>query len=113
MKKFIFYLLFFTFVFNIEGNSNESDPFKQDVEEVFNQLKALDIKKATTFQNIPCKSLKENAEVCTPVLTNIINNEFRSCSFPNKLKEADITPIFKNDRKRKKKIEQEFWPCSK
>ena len=37
MKKFIFYLLFFTFVFNIEGNTNGSDPFKQDVEEVFNK----------------------------------------------------------------------------
>ena len=82
---------------------HEHFEFRQvDEEEVFNQLKALDIKKATTFQNIPCKLLKENAEVCTPVLTNIINNEFRSCSFPNKLKEADSTPIFKKDRKKKK-----------
>ena len=36
MKKIIFYLLFFSFIFNIEANANESDPFKQDVEEVFN-----------------------------------------------------------------------------
>ena len=49
MKKFIFYLLFFTFVFNIEGNTNESDPFKQDVEEVFNIGKMLSHDKKFTL----------------------------------------------------------------
>ena len=82
---------------------NEQFDFKQvDEEEVFTQLKSLNIKKATTFQNIPCKSLKENAEVCTPFLTNIINKDLRHSSFPNKLKLADITPIFKKDRIKKK-----------
>ena len=36
MNKFLLYIFFFTFVFNIEGNSNESIPYKQDVEEIFN-----------------------------------------------------------------------------
>ena len=77
--------------------------FKQVTqEEVLKQLKALDVKKATTFQNIPCKSLKENAEVCVPVLTNIYNEELTRCTFSNKLKEGDITPIFKRDRVKKK-----------
>ena len=49
MKKFIFYLLFFTFVFNVQGNSNESDPFKQDVEEVFNIGKMLSHDKKFTL----------------------------------------------------------------
>ena len=72
-------------------------------EEVLKQLKSMDIKKATTFQNIPCKALRDNAEVCTNVLTDIINNELtRKFSFPDKLKEADITPIFKKDRIKKK-----------
>ena len=63
----------------------------------------MNTKKATTFQNIPCKSLKENAEVCTPILTYIINKDMiRDLTFPNKLKEADITPIFKKDRIKKK-----------
>ena len=49
MKKFIFYLSFFIFVFNIEGKSNESDPFKQDVEEVFNIGKMLSHDKKFTL----------------------------------------------------------------
>ena len=49
MKKFIFYLLFFAFVFNIEGNSNESYPSKQDVEEVFNIGKMLSHDKKFTL----------------------------------------------------------------
>ena len=36
MNKFLLYIFFFTFVFNIEGNSNESIPYKHDVEEIFN-----------------------------------------------------------------------------
>ena len=71
-------------------------------EQVLEQLKNIDGKKATTFQNIPCKLLKQNAEVCTPVLTKIINKEFKEFSFPNKLKNADITSIFKRDKKKKK-----------
>ena len=49
MKKFIFYLLFFILVFNIEGSGNESDPFKQDVEEVFNIGKMLSHDKKFTL----------------------------------------------------------------
>ncbi len=36
MKKFIFYLVFFLFFFNIEGKANELEPYKQNIEEVFN-----------------------------------------------------------------------------
>jgi len=49
MKKLIFYLIFFTFFFNIEGNTNESDPYKQDVEEVFNIGKMLSHDKKFTL----------------------------------------------------------------
>ena len=67
------------------------------------QLTSLDGKKATTYQNIPCKSLKENAKVCTPFLTNIFNNDVVSNSkFANKLKNGDIIPIFKRDKKKHK-----------
>ena len=83
-----------------------SEPFKFNPvteEEVLEQLTSLDGKKATTFQNIPCKSLKENAQVCTPFLTNIFNKEVvRNSTFSNKLKNGDITPIFKRDKKKHK-----------
>ena len=36
MKKFIFYFIFFTFVFNIEGKSNEMSPSKLNYEQVIN-----------------------------------------------------------------------------
>lgn len=36
MKKFLFYILFLSLFFNFHGNTNESDPYQQNVEEVFN-----------------------------------------------------------------------------
>ena len=82
---------------------NEQFKFNQVKEdEVLEQLTNIDGKKATTFQNIPCKTLKENAEVCSPILTRIINNEFIKSTFPSKLKNADIIPIFKRDKMKRK-----------
>jgi len=83
---------------------DEQFEFKQvNHEDVYSELKAINPKKATTFQNIPCKSLKENAEVCTPVLMNIFNTKMvRDLTFADKLKVGDIAPIFKTDRNKKK-----------
>ena len=82
---------------------NEIFNFKQvSEEEVYQQLKSLNGKKATTFQNIPCKSLKENAEVCYPTLTEIINNDIRNLTYPKGLKLADVPPIFKKDKRNQK-----------
>ena len=36
MKKFILCLIYFVFSFNAQGNTNEADPYQQNVEEVFN-----------------------------------------------------------------------------
>ena len=36
MKKLFLYFIFFFIFFNVEGNSNEISPIKQDLEEVFN-----------------------------------------------------------------------------
>ncbi len=49
MKRLVFYLIFFIFFFDIEGNTNESDPYKQDVEEVFNIGKMLSHDKKFTL----------------------------------------------------------------
>ncbi len=49
MRKFLLYTLFFLFCFNIEGNSNESNPYKQDVREVFNIGKMLSHDKEFTL----------------------------------------------------------------
>ena len=49
MKKFLLYIFFFLICFNIEGNSNESTPYKQDVEEIFNIGKMLSHDKEFTL----------------------------------------------------------------
>jgi len=41
VKKLFIYFIFFFFLFNIEGNSNEVSPVQQDFEEVFNVDKML------------------------------------------------------------------------
>jgi len=41
MKKFLFYIFFFLVCFNIEGNSNESSPYKSNIQEAFNIGKML------------------------------------------------------------------------
>ena len=49
MKQFVIYIIFFIFLFGIKGNSNESNPYKQDVEEVFNIGKMLSHNKKFTL----------------------------------------------------------------
>jgi len=49
VKKFLLYIFFFLICFNIEGNSNESTPYKQDVEEIFNIGKMLSHDKEFTL----------------------------------------------------------------
>jgi len=49
VKQFVFYIIFFIFLFEIKGNSNESNPYKQDVEEVFNIGKMLSHNKKFTL----------------------------------------------------------------
>ena len=67
------------------------------IEEVEQELQQLNSKKASTFQNIPPKHLKESSDICGPVLQNLINKSIGNNEFPNELKLADITPIFKKD----------------
>ena len=49
MKKFLSYVLFLTFFFNYIGYTNESNPYQQDVEEVFNIGKMLSHDKKFTL----------------------------------------------------------------
>ena len=82
---------------------NDTFKFNQVTEEeVLEQLASLDGKKATTYQNIPCKKLKENAKVCAPFMKNIFNQEITNSTCPNKFKDGDIIPIFKRDKKKHK-----------
>ena len=69
-----------------------------DVSNILKQTTALNNKKNGTFGNIPTKLLKEVSDICSPALNDIWNNEIiTQKSFPNNLKLADVTPVFKKE----------------
>ena len=69
-----------------------------EVSDILKETTALNIKKNGTFGNIPTKLLKEVSDICAPALNDIWNNEIiTQKSFPNNLKLADVTPVFKKE----------------
>ena len=65
--------------------------------EVENEIGKLNPRKATTSNNILTKLLKENSDICSTVLHKLINTSITSGTFPDQLKIADISPIFKKE----------------
>ena len=65
--------------------------------EIEKQIGKLNPRKATTSNNIPTKLLKENSDICSTVLHKLINTSITSGTFPDQLKIADISPVFKKD----------------
>ena len=64
-------------------------------EEICNKLLRLDCKKSTGYDNVPPKLVKLGAmQLCIPV-TSLINRSIKSCLFPDLLKRAEVTPIYK------------------
>ena len=79
---------------------NESSLFnftEVNLSEIEKELQNLNPKKSTTFNNVPPKLLKLSGETCAPTLCYLMNKTFQTCIFPEKLKLADITPVFKKD----------------
>ena len=65
--------------------------------EIEKEIKVLNPKKASTHGNIPTKILKQSVEACKLMLTNIFNKSIEENEFPDNLKFADVTPIYKKD----------------
>ena len=63
-----------------------------------NQIKDLNSNKATIHNNIPSKILRESAEVTANTLQLLFNNEISNSEFPENLKLADVTSVFKKKR---------------
>ena len=63
MKKFLLFFFVFSFFFNIEGNSNESSPYKEDIEDILNigQMLSHD-KKFTLFFKTRNKAILAKGE---------------------------------------------------
>ena len=62
-------------------------------EDISSEIKKLKKKKAST--GMPIKFLKENSDILSGKLKDIFNNCLDEGIFPNRLKLADISPIFK------------------
>ena len=80
-----------------------------NLSEIETELNSLNAKKSSSYKNIPTKILKGNTGICSSTLLRIINNEIQESHFPDELKFADVTPVFKNGDSTNVKI---FRPVS-
>ena len=68
---------------------------KAYLSEIEKELRLLNPKKACIIKNITPKILKENREYCSDILQEPFNNTLSNKEFPDKLKCADVTTIYK------------------
>ena len=66
-----------------------------NVEDVKREINNISSKKATPKGDIPVKILKWNSDITAPVLTECYNQNIKNSTFPNELKNADISPVYK------------------
>ncbi len=62
---------------------------------VKNILSKLNSKKSTGYDNIPPKIIKLCADELSDPMTDMINSAFKNNVFPNDMKKADLSPLFK------------------
>ena len=66
-------------------------------EQVVLKLKSLKINKSQGYDLIPAKIIKIGASVLASSLTNLINQSIVNCVYPDDLKRAEVSPLFKKD----------------
>ena len=64
-------------------------------EEVKKVIKSLNKKKSAISSCIPVKVLIDSVDTYLPIFTDIINSSIRNCTYPEELKLAEVTPLFK------------------
>ena len=80
---------------NLDNVSDKFDFKKVHEEEVKPEIMNLNSKKATCQGAIPAKILKQFCDSYLPIITKIINESITEETFPNELKLAEVTPVFK------------------
>ena len=68
---------------------------------MMSELLKIDLKEATTGNSISSKTLKLSADIYADILQNLFNM-LSTGNFPDNMKRADITPVFKKKRPFKK-----------
>ena len=61
------------------------------------ELRNLNTKKTSIFGNMPPNILRASKESCSKTLAELFNNTLLTSSFPNELKVAEVSPVFKKD----------------
>ena len=89
---------------HMESSGNDDDfMFKTVTEaEVKTIILNLNEKKSAVIGSIPCNILKETCDIHMPFLTKLINEAIRVGRFPDELKIAEVTPVFKKSDQLKK-----------
>ena len=70
------------------------------VQDVVNEIGKLNVSKSTGTDNIPAKLLRDSKDVVAPFLALIFNTSLNNCIFPDDLKTARISPIYKSGNKK-------------
>ena len=66
-----------------------------NVEDVKREINNLKSNKATPKGDTPVKILKWNSDIITPALIECYNQNIKNSTFPNELKNTDISPVYK------------------
>ena len=62
---------------------------------VFKILSKVNVKKSTGCDQLPARMIKAADSSLCSTLTNLINSSLHDCSYPNDMKKAEISPLFK------------------
>ena len=73
------------------------------IEDICEEILALDASKATQRDDIPSKVIKNNFDIFSKFFQANLNNTIETSSFPEQLKYADVKPVFKKDSRTDKK----------
>ena len=76
-------------------NSNKFCFKPTTYETVYNEIALLDPAKASPKDSIPAKIIKDNCDILARKLHIDFNFSIGTCTYPNNLKLADVTPIYK------------------
>ena len=79
--------------YNTQENSFSFTPFSK--EDILKAIKSLSSNKASLIEDIPIKILKNSIHIYSEKRTSIFNERLINRKFPDTLKRADVTPIFK------------------
>ena len=84
----------------IKKNIRTDEPFNitpVNAETIEKRISSLDKKKSTPLNNIPTNIIVDNKDIFSPIITKIYNSSCSLSIFPDDLKYAEVTPVFKKE----------------